>query len=169
LPVFDTPVAPRVEQNAPGVTVLTAGASVVGRGFGFLLVGAGVGRRLDGFTAGLDVFRTAGDGLTVEEVRGVGDTPALPAGVAADVGTCPLLSVVPVSTVAARFVAGSSLKVLMMPAPPQQRTASANMPRAMFAAVVFLRGWVGWCQGCGWFFTCSTLALMVIAVDCLSG
>ncbi len=139
LPFFAAPVAPWRGQNAPGATGFVAGRAIVGLG----LEGFGAERLAGVFVAGLDVVRVAGLRDGTDRARAVGVTVRdLSAGLVVVVVFCgPVAVGVPGSAVAAAwFGAGlSSASVPTMPAPAQQSTPRANTPRAMFAAVAFLR------------------------------
>lgn len=144
-PAFDTPTAPWSEQNAPGVTVFTAGGFVVGFGFGLVVVGAGFGFVVFGATSGLDVVFRDGvrDGLV-----GAALVAGCPFGVdvpRVGVGGWPAAC----SAAVVALLAGGSARIPMARNPPQQR---ARMPPTVmpmvFQGARFRAGGVG-CQGCG--------------------
>lgn len=140
LPVFVTPRAPCLEQNAPGYTVGTDagfGFAVVGFGFGLLIVGLATGRG-----GGLLLVRCgAGVGLSAE--AGVGDASALGVGltpaVALSTRRSPATGAVAVAAATGFLSPLSSVSAPMAPTPQHSRTEiAAAIPMAPAFPIFFL-------------------------------
>ncbi|MEU5910112.1 hypothetical protein [Micromonospora sp. NPDC047527] len=156
LPVFVTPRAPWVEQNAPGCTVTGGGFgfAVVGFGFGAAVVGFGFGLLVVGLTAGRDVGAllvrcgpgvgfTDGGGLTAAATSGV--LPAASAsGLVAAVGLSAMRSLTVAGAVATAFgflSESSPMSAPAVPMPQQSRTVTAAaIPTTPRLLIFFLDG-----------------------------